>query len=222
MKTKHQFIGLFGVLLLGIGFLLFKLFEEKRLYFILSEVALLGLIILSSRIYKNIFQPIDLMQQGRDAIADEDFNVKYLKTGAKDMDELIAVYNEMIDKIRVERTFQQEQHYFLDRLIQALPVSILILDYDDNISEFNPKAERILGLTEKVIGKPLKKLDHPLVSTLTQLQENDPITIRTEGIKYYRCFANKFMHKGFPRKFVVIQELSGEILATEKKAYGKV
>ncbi|MBX2844900.1 MAG: PAS domain-containing protein, partial [Saprospiraceae bacterium] len=126
------------------------------------------------------------------------------------------------DKIRVERTFQQEQHYFLDRLIQALPVSILILDYDDNISEFNPKAERILGLTEKVIGKPLKKLGHPLVSTLTQLQENDPITIRTEGIKYYRCFANKFMHKGFPRKFVVIQELSGEILATEKKAYGKV
>jgi len=222
MKTKHQYTLLFGFLLISIGVLLYFVFEEKKEYFIGSEVILLILIVLGRKVYKNIFQPIELMRQGKNAISDEDFNVKFMKTGAKDMDELIQVYNQMIDKIRIERTFQQEQHYFLDLLIEALPVSILILDYDDNISEFNPKAEHILGLTPEVIGRPLKALKHPLIKTIGNLDLDEPATIRTEGINYYRCFANKFMHRGFPRKFIVVQELSGEILATEKKAFGKV
>ncbi|MBK8556906.1 MAG: hypothetical protein IPL65_14525 [Lewinellaceae bacterium] len=44
------------------------------------------------------------------------------------MDKLIGVYNAMIDHLRNERKLQQEQHYFLEKLVQTAPTGIIMLD----------------------------------------------------------------------------------------------
>ena len=38
----------------------------------------------------------------------------------------------------------------------------------------------------------------------------------------YKLQKSHFIDRGFPRHFVMIEELTAEILAAEKKAYGKV
>jgi len=168
MQLKWLY-GLFvGGLLAIILVLLYAVFRDKPLFFIGSQIILLALIYAAMTIYRQIFIPIDLMKEGSYALKDEDFNVTLAETGSKDMNDLIIVYNKMINKIREERVFQQEQHYFLNVMIEALPVGIIILDFDQKVSDFNQKA------------------------------------------------------KDLARKFIVLEELSDEILLTEKKAYGQV
>ena len=97
--------------------------------------------------YNDFIAPMQLLMSGIDAIRDQDFNVKFLKSGKLEMDELIEVYNQMIDRLRQERTLQEQQHYFLEKLIQTSPTGILILDFDHHISEANAKALEITGAT---------------------------------------------------------------------------
>jgi signal transduction histidine kinase len=46
--------------------------------------------------------------------------------------------------------------------------------------------------------------------------------VKLAGIETYRVLRGKFIDKGFVRQFLFIEELTTEIIETEKKAYGKV
>jgi nitrogen fixation/metabolism regulation signal transduction histidine kinase len=164
-----------------------------------------------------------MLMQGTDAIKDRDFNVKFVQTGKYEMDELISVYNHMIDELRKERTKQEEQHFFLDKLIQTSPTGIIILDYEDYIQQINPKALELLGIDEKDIKeKTLHEISHPVLQRITQLKSGEAKTITLPGAATYKIQKSHFVDHGFPRHFIMIEELTAEILAAEKKAYGKV
>src|SRR5438045_9727191 len=92
-----------------------------------------------------------MLMQGTDAIKDRDFNVKFVPTGKYEMDELINVYNHMIDELRIEKTKQEEQHFFLEKLIQTSPTGIIILDFEDYVQQIKPKALELLKVEEKDI-----------------------------------------------------------------------
>ena len=64
--------------------------------------------------------------QGTEAIKDRDFNVKFLTTGKYEMDELINVYNQMMDQLRTERTQQEQQHLFLGKADSILHQPVLL------------------------------------------------------------------------------------------------
>lgn len=222
MNPRYQFVLLFTTLFLALGVLLFLVFQEQKIYFVASELVLLVLIATAAKVYQNIFQPLRFIQQGIEALRDEDFNIKFSQTGKGEIDNLVEVYNQMIDKIRHERVYQQEQHFFLELMLDALPVGILILDYDDQLSQYNTSAKSLLQLRREDIGQPLSTLPHPIGRELAQLENRQSQIIKQDSIDYYRCTANRFMHKGFPRRFIVIEELSEDLLRAEKQAYGKV
>jgi len=161
--------------------------------------------------------------QGADAIREREFNVKFVKTGKYELDELINVYNDMMDQLRSERTKQEEQHFFLEKLIHTSPTGIVILDYDQRIHQLNPKAEQILGLKEaELFGKSAADFNSPILRELTLLQSGESRIFSPNGIETFKLQKSHFIDRGFARSFVMIEELTAEILAAEKKAYGKV
>jgi two-component system nitrogen regulation sensor histidine kinase NtrY len=114
-------------------------------------------VVIAIQLYQQLISPIKMLLQGIEAIKDQDFNVKFLPTGKHEVDELINVYNHMIDELRTERTRQEEQHFFLEKLIHTSPTGIIILDHDNRIQQLNPKAAQILGISEKeLIGQEIK------------------------------------------------------------------
>ncbi len=162
------------------------------------------------------------MQTGTDAILDQDFNIKFLKTGSKEVDKLISVFNNMIDLLRSERIRTEEQSYFLENLIKASPIGIIILDYDNNVTEINEKAIAYCELPSNKIGFSLLESNSVLLHQIAKMDVGDAKVISFHGVKKYKCQVSHVIHKGFQRKFILIEELSAEILETEKKAYGKV
>jgi nitrogen fixation/metabolism regulation signal transduction histidine kinase len=223
MKLSTKFIAYIAIIhLLAIG-LSFYIFKKEPLFFIASEVFVLLSFFIAWQLYQSLIQPLNLLMTGVEAIKDRDFNVKFLKTGKYEMDRLIAIYNQMIDQLRTERTQQQEQHYFLEKLVNTSPTGILMLDFDENITQLNPKAQEMLGIdAESVLQRPLASMAHPVLQALSQLKTGDSRTITFNGVETFKCQKAHFMDRGFPRYFVMLEELTAEILAAEKNAYGKV
>lgn len=221
LRTKFiLFIAVIHLLLIALSFYIFR---SNQVFFIVSEIFILLSLFLSRRLYFELIAPLQLLFTGIDAIQDKDFNVKFLKTGKLEMDRLIEVYNTMIDQLREERTRQEQQHYFLDKLIQTSPSGILILDFDHHIFRLNPRAIELLGVDEhQVIGKSLDSFDHPVFKALAMLKTGESKTISPNGIQIYKCQKSHFIDRGFAHHFVLIEELTTEILTAEKKAYGKI
>jgi len=201
----------------------FFIFRDNKLLFIASETLILFSLFLCWQLYRQLLQPLNTLLQGADAIRDRDFNIKMLPTGKYEMDQLIHIYNAMMDQLRQERVQQEQQHFFLEKLIFTSPTGIIILDYDENIRQVNPRALQLLGVQEnELIGKPAQSISHPVLQEISLLPAGKSKTINPTGAETYKLQKSHFIDRGFARQFVMIEELTAEILAAEKKAYGKV
>ncbi|NRF37089.1 PAS domain-containing sensor histidine kinase [Pedobacter foliorum] len=209
LKTKYiLFIVILHLVFLGLSYLIL---EKNKVIFIVSEVLVIISVVISIGLYRQLVEPLNYLREGISAINDRDFNVKFLPTGKQETDELIDVYNEMMDALREERTKQEAQHFFLEKLIHTSPTGIVILDYDNHVKQINPKAEEILGVNPEL-----------LLAQFEPLQVGESKTIRIGSLNTYKVQKSHFIDRGFPRMFVMIEEVTAEIFEAEKNAYGKV
>lgn len=223
MTLRFKYILFITLIHLAALVMSFLIFEEQKLWFILSEAILLISLYFAIRLYRELVQPIGLLSRGMDALQDRDFNVKFQPTGQIETDKLIGVYNQMIDRLREERTRQVQQHFFLDKLIKTSPVGTIILDFDEKIANLNPQAEVFFDKQEKeLIGQKLAELEMDLALALSTLKPDSSKTFSIDGIATYKCHKAHFIDRGFPHYFITIEDLTTEKLRIEKQAYGKV
>lgn len=211
MKLKTKYI-LFLVIIHTVCLVMsYFIFKTNQLIFILSEVFIICSLFIAVGLYQQLVRPLAYLTQGISAIRDKDFTVKFLLTGKKEVDELIDVYNRMMDELRMERTRQKEQHFFLEKLIQTSPTGIIVLDYDKQVQQINPKAATLLR-------------SHPelLTNYILEMETGTAKTLRIDGFHAYKIQKSKFMDNGFERVFVMLEEMTAELFEAEKKVYSKV
>lgn len=205
-----------------IGFGLYA-FREDWILFLVVEIVGLCSLLIGVRLYRHYNHTMKLVRSGIESIRNQDFNVKYLETGQNDLDELIHVYNEMIDQLRVERIRQTEKAFLLNRLMDAMSTGIFWLDFEGNIEMVNPAAMAILEEEqEALIGKNIKGLQGAIFHWLAEQQAKDSEQLIAVGQKKYKCYQSHFIDRGFEKRYVLIEDISTEILETEKLAYGKI
>nr|WP_295928124.1 ATP-binding protein [uncultured Dyadobacter sp.] len=223
LSTKTKYILYITILHLVLVMLVYKVLFQDKIVFIASEIFLLTSAVTSIVLYNNFMQPIQFVKSGIEAIKDKDFSIKFVPTGKGEVDVLIEVYNMMIDQLREERIKLNEQHFFLEKLIEASPISIIILDYDEQVESLNSKAKAQFeeaGMT--LTGRKLTETGQPLLAELSGMQDGESRMVKTNGIVTFKVQRSHFMDRGFRRSFLMIEELTNEILESEKNAYGKV
>jgi two-component system nitrogen regulation sensor histidine kinase NtrY len=137
------------------------------------------------------------------------------------MDALIRIYNQMIERLRDERLTLQERNYFLDRLLSASPAGVLTLDFDGRVSSLNPAARELLQvLDEEALGHPLAQIG-PLGEALAAVPVGASRVV-SHGPRRLKVSRAEFFDRGFPRTFLLVGELTEELRASEKAAYGKL
>jgi len=211
MKLKTKYILFLVILHLICLVMSFFIFQDNKVFFILTEVLIIISVIISLNLYKQLIQPLTYLRQGISAIKDQDFNVKFLFTGKKEVDELVDVYNRMIDELRKERTKQQEQHFFLEKLIQTSPTGIIVLDFDGQIKQINPIATAVLQVNPELLSNQIQ-----------DMETGTSRTIRMDGLRTFKIQKSRFMDRGFERVFVMMEEVTAEIFEAEKNVYSKV
>ncbi|MFD2515331.1 sensor histidine kinase [Pontibacter locisalis] len=221
LRTKFILFAAFihGLLIISAWFLL----QQNKYLFLGMELLILCSVFVTAQLYQSFFKPLSLIRAGIESIKDKDFSTKFMAVGQKDLDELVNVYNRMIDQLRHERVAQAEKHFLLDKLIQASPAGIILLGFDNQVESINPAAERFLGLeANELLGKHISQLPEAWASPLADLPTGQSTTFRINGIWTYRCHRAHFLDRGFQHYFVLIEELTEAILQNERQAYEKV
>jgi nitrogen fixation/metabolism regulation signal transduction histidine kinase len=196
---------------------------ENRIWLLAVEAFFTISFILALRLFRALFQPLDLILTGAEFIKEKDFTSKLNEVGQSEMDKLIGVYNRMIDHLREERTRLQEQHYFLDKILKASPSGIITFDFDEQVAMVNPSAAKMLQWSpENLIGKTLAELHTPFAEALSRLQIGEAQVISVQGRRRVKCQKSQYLDRGFTRGFILMEELTEELRRSEKAAYEKL
>lgn len=174
-------------------------------------------------LFRHLWTPLRLLRTGAELIEEGDFSSKFVEVGQPEMDQLIRVFNRMNERLREERLQLQEQHYFLEKLLAASPAGVVTFDYDGQVSLVNPSAERLLQVSAaQLIGRKPEATDPDLLRSLAGLEVGEARVVRLQGQRRVRCQKSQFIDRGFPRSFVLIEELTEELRSSEKRAYEQV
>lgn len=223
MKLRNQFLIFVIIMQAALIIMALNFIGRQTPVFILAELLIVVSIFFSIKLYNSLIRPINFILSGIESIKSQDFNTKYRSVGQKEMDQLIDVHNTMIEQLREERIRHQEQNLFLDRLINASPSGIIILDAEERVISINPAIERLLGAKlAPVKGEKLCELKGNLFEGLYTLQDGESIVIKLSGVKTYKAHKAHFIDKGFKHHFIIIEELTEEIRKAEKKSYEKI
>ncbi|MFN0087286.1 MAG: sensor histidine kinase [Blastocatellia bacterium] len=199
------------------------LLSKNRMWLLAVEAAFIVSLYVGVRLIRNLFGTIELIDTGAQFIEDSDFTSRFREVGQREMDRLIQVYNRMADNLREERARQQEQNYFLEKIITASVSGIVTFDFDGRISTVNPTAGRLLSVSPGgLAGKRLEELDHPLGAGLAELGQGESRILPLAGRRRLRCLRAQFLDRGFTRDFLLMEELTEELRQAEKAAYEKV
>lgn len=221
LRTKYiLFVTLLHLLTLGLTYFIFR---QNMIFFIAAEAVIIISVVISVQLYQQLIQPMKSLMQGVEAIKDKDFNVKFLPTGKHEVDQLIGVYNDMMDELRTERTRQEQQHFFLEQMIHTSPTGIIILDFDGRVCEVNPRGLAILqAKADEVVGFLITELPNPLFTQLVSLQSGETRVVKPNAINTLKLQKSHFVDRGFSRQFIMIEDLTAELLEAEKKVYSKM
>jgi len=180
------------------------LLERPNLLFA-AELLFVVSVVISVRLVQAIFVPLELIQTGAELIAERDFTSRFVPIGQPEMDELIDVYNRMIDRLREERLLAEEQHQLLQKIVDAAPAGIVICDFDGRVQQSNPAAARLLENAPLPVMEPGESR---LVSDI--------------GSRRLKVSRGSFRDRGFAKSFYMIEEMTEELRISEKSAYEKL
>lgn len=129
----------------------------------------------------------------------------------------------LMQHIRTERAHIRSQHHFLDLLIDASPLGMLILGFDEEITRVNPAASRIIGIeTHQLVGSHLKDFESELCQAISSIDEERDVIVRLNGYQKYHIRRAGFYDRGFNHPFIIIEELTQEMVKTERESYTRV
>ena len=223
MRIKGFFgILVFLLLVLG-GGLLFLSSRLNLIYFYIGEGLVLFILCYLPFFYRKIVKPLNSIGSGMELLREQDFSSRLSPVGQYEADRIVNVFNRMMEQLKNERLRLREQNNFLDLLINASPMGVILTTLDEDLSELNPMAQKMLGVRqEDVLGKKMNEIDSPLAAELANVPKGETATVRLNDSNIYRCTHSSFIDRGFQHPFFLIESLTDEVMKAEKKAYEKV
>jgi len=199
------------------------LFLKNPFWLLAVEVVFAISLGLGIRLARDTFRNLGFAAEGLRLIRDEEFTSRFIEVGQPEIDELIGVYNRMVDHLRDERVRLAEQQHFLSQVLHVSPSGIVILDFDQRVATMNPAAERLLETAAAdSSGRRLDALDSPLAAALVALEPGESRVVGLRGARRVKCQHGTFLDRGFVRSFLLVEELTEELRQFERAAYEKL
>jgi two-component system nitrogen regulation sensor histidine kinase NtrY len=223
LSLRNRFIAYLAFVHLLLAGVAYYLLRESPFWIVAIEVVFVVSLAVGIRLVREKFRHLGLAAEGLRLIRDEEFTSRFLEVGQPEVDELIGVYNRMVDHLRDERVRLAEQHQFLGQVLHVSPSGVVILDFDEQITSINPAAERLLGRSAaSVMGRRLSEVRSPLADALAALPAGGARVVGLLGARRVKCHHGTFVDRGFTRSFLLIEELTEELRLFERAAYEKL
>ena len=223
MRIKFYFF-ILVLFLLGLGGALIYLagkMQTTHLYVV--EGIIVFILLYLAVFYRKIVKPMSTIGSGMELLREQDFSSRLSRVGQYEADRIVNVFNRMMEQLKNERLRMREQNHFLDLLIQASPMGVVIMTLDGEVSQLNPMAVKMLGVRlEEAQNRKLDKIDSPLAEELASIPKETTSVVRLNDANIYKCTHSSFIDRGFKHPFFLIERMTDEVMKAEKKAYEKV
>ena len=175
-------------------------------------------------VFRGVYIPQNAVTRGMELIQSQDYNNRLVKVGEPNADRIVDLFNSLIDKLRAERLQNREQESLLTLLIEASPMGVVMLDFDNRVSMANKSFLKIFNIPETSLleGKKLNEFQSDLMQKMISVPLGKSDIIRKNNFKIYRVYHLNFLQEGFKREFFLLESLTEEIIKAEKAAYEKV
>ena len=205
MRIKGLFWILTALLLSVLAIITYHAFytESVSLFFLVEGLVLLTVLYLSV-FYRRIIKPLHIIGNGMELLKEQDFSSRLSRVGQKEADRIVDIFNKMMEQLKNERLHLREQNHFLDLLINASPMGVIMLNLDKEVLSVNPAARKMLA------------------AELEPIPLYDSQTVRLNDANIYKCTHSSFVDRGFHHSFYLVEMLTQEVFKAEKKAYEKV
>ena len=208
MKIQHYFL-LLALIIVGVfAALMWLTFSIRPVIFYVTEGVLVVVIAYLIFFYRKVIRPIDALTSGMELLRDQDMSTTLSNTGQKETDEIVKTFNALITRLRNEHLRLDEQNTFLNLLIDASPMGVILCDLSGNIKSMNPAAKQMLTPT--------------LSDALKSLPLGEDTTLRLSNSQIYHISHLSFLDRGYQHPFFLIESLTSEVMKAEKTAYEKV
>lgn len=178
---------------------------------------------LISYAYLKFIRRMQPFRLGLGLLRNQDFSTKLVKTGNKHVDQAIELFNSMLEQLKKEKIERAEQEQFMNLLIEASPLGVIVLDYNRQIKSANPAALDMLQIDkERVIGSEPKTLNSEVGKELAKLELSEKKLVRLQMQQQYRLTKGSMIDRGHERYFFIIEELTADIHQAEKNAWDKL
>lgn len=239
MKLRHRLTAyLIGLHLVFFALTIF-VYREKPLVVVGVELFLLASLALGIALVGRALQPLDYARRFRDLLQDHNYAARLQQAPNDELAGIVNQFNGMLDALYQERLKLGEQRGFLDRLLEATPSAVVVFDFEDRISLVNASAQALLGVVAPE-GRTLvdwaqsrgafmgdidaagreRSLD--LLAQLDALPLGDSRLLTDTDGRRYRCQRGQFFDRGFPRHFLLVDELTEELESSERATYEKL
>lgn len=224
MKLKGYFYILTVLLLAIFGLVFYESLQTLSWKTAVVTALMIATLVYLILFYQKVVHPMQSISNGMDLLREQDFSSRLRSVGQHEADKVVAIFNKMMEQLKNERLRLREQNQFLDLLIKASPMGVMVLDFDGRVTELNPAAFKIMGVShlDEVKGKQLSELKETLQIDLTDIPMHETRTISLHDGTVYKCTLESFIDRGFPRPFYLIESLTDEVRRAEKKAYERV
>ena len=208
MKITYYFL-LLALIIVGVlAALMWLTFSIRPVIFYVAEGVLVVVICYLIFFYRKVIRPIDTLTSGMELLRDQDMSTTLSPSGQRETDEIVKTFNALITRLRDEHLKLDEQNTFLNLLIEASPMGVVLCDLSGNIKTMNPAAKQMLtpALTEAMKSLPL----------------GEETTLRLSNSQIYHLSHLSFLDRGYQHPFFLIESLTSEVMKAEKAAYEKV
>ena len=223
MRIKYYSF-ILALLLVGLAVMLVCFYSGgNSLHLYLMEGVIAFLLIFWLIFNRKIVKPLEQIGNGMDLLREQDFSSRLTQVGQFEADRVVNIFNRMMDQLKNERLRLREQNHFLDLLIQASPMGVVIVDFDGRITQVNPMAVKMFGLpAEQLHGCKLAEVQAALAKELARMKRDETAVVRLNDSNIYKCTCTTFTDSGFPHPFYLMERMTDELMRAEKKAYEKV
>lgn len=193
-----------------------------RLLIILCALLVVALFVVLFLYYRRAVRPMRAIANGMNLLKAQDFSSRLKKTGQSTADEIVELFNRLMEQLKEERLKLREQNEFLDLLVHASPLGVVVLDYDNHIVQINPAGLHILGAIEGYKGMGIKEFAQHASFDISSVPLRSTDTFHRADGSIYKVSHAAFVDRGFKRSFYLIEHLTEEVRKAERKAYEKV
>jgi len=215
-------------LLLALG-IIFR--DELGLWLIAIELTLVVSLLTFLWLIRKSLQPLEYIDIFSTLLKEQEFTLRFSSLNQPDLDRLIEQFNIMLDKLHQERLKASDRQHVFEKLMAESPIGVVLLDFDNSISECNAAAKNFVrGNTQETTEN---KSNNPSDTPFSFKHFNDLFELNKIAINHQQLVTTgegqrlkighyQFRDRGFERSFFMIQEITHDILKSQKEAYEKL